>query len=162
MQPGAGKMFHEGKLSIGRDMKNGKRIGNYASGGREGQAVPTEPSVSWPRSSHRVSTSLGTTGARCRCPMPPTPPSWQSRSIRRWWERLGRTGFRKATKLMITADTSGSNDCWVRACKYPVRAAYDPNCHPTGQRVSDNDHYAIPLVLLGRHGKWTHGIAPAA
>jgi hypothetical protein len=38
-------------------------------------------------------------------------------SIRKWWKQLGRTRFPSATRLMITADSGGSNGYRVRAWK---------------------------------------------
>ena len=38
-------------------------------------------------------------------------------SIRRWWNKLGRSRFPDATRLMITADCGGSNGYRVRAWK---------------------------------------------
>jgi DDE family transposase len=38
-------------------------------------------------------------------------------SIRRWWRNLGRTRYRQATRLLITADCGGSNGARVRLWK---------------------------------------------
>jgi hypothetical protein len=38
-------------------------------------------------------------------------------SIRRWWQEIGRTRYREATRLLITADGGGSNGSRVRLWK---------------------------------------------
>jgi hypothetical protein len=38
-------------------------------------------------------------------------------SIRRWWEKMGRERFPEATRLLITADSGGSNGYRIRAFK---------------------------------------------
>jgi transposase len=43
-----------------------------------------------------------------------------------------------------------------------VRCAYDPNWYPTGERISDHDHNAIPLIRHDWHGDWNYTITPAA
>ncbi len=40
-----------------------------------------------------------------------------------------------------------------------VRAAYDPDWYPTGQRVSDVDFATIPLAPHDWHGDWNYTIA---
>ncbi len=41
-------------------------------------------------------------------------------SIRRWWNRLGKTRFPDATRLLITADAGGSNGYRVHAWKWQL------------------------------------------
>ena len=42
-------------------------------------------------------------------------------SIRRWWTRMGQSLYRKATRLMITADCGGSNGNRVRLWKHALQ-----------------------------------------
>jgi len=42
-------------------------------------------------------------------------PAFAVASIARWWERMGKTRYRDATRLMITADAGGSNSYRSRA-----------------------------------------------
>ena len=46
-------------------------------------------------------------------------------SIRRWWERMGRRRFPRATELLITADGGGSNSPRSRLWKVSLQALAD-------------------------------------
>jgi len=46
-------------------------------------------------------------------------------SIRRWWKRMGRRRFPRATKLLITADGGGSNSSRSRLWKVSLQALAD-------------------------------------
>lgn len=43
------------------------------------------------------------------------------RSIRRWWQHMGRPGYRAATTLLITADAGGSNGARLRLWKWELQ-----------------------------------------
>jgi hypothetical protein len=43
------------------------------------------------------------------------------RSIRRWWQHMGRPGYRSATTLLITADAGGSNGARLRLWKWELQ-----------------------------------------
>lgn len=43
------------------------------------------------------------------------------RSIRRWWQRMGRPVYRKARALLITADAGGSNGTRLRLWKWELQ-----------------------------------------
>jgi transposase len=43
------------------------------------------------------------------------------RSIRRWWQHMGRPGYRTATTLLITADAGGSNGARLRLWKWELQ-----------------------------------------
>ena len=42
-----------------------------------------------------------------------------------------------------------------------VQCTYDPNWHPTGEKISDADFKTIPLVTHDWHGDWNYDIVPA-
>ena len=48
--------------------------------------------------------------------------SFAVNSIRRWWQTMGRKRYRKATRLVITADGGGSNGSRVRLWKLELQA----------------------------------------
>ncbi len=50
------------------------------------------------------------------------PASFAVNSIRRWWQTMGRKRYRKATRLVITADGGGSNGSRVRLWKLELQA----------------------------------------
>ncbi len=43
------------------------------------------------------------------------------RTIRRWWAKMGRPGYRRARSLLITADAGGSNGARVRLWKWELQ-----------------------------------------
>jgi hypothetical protein len=43
------------------------------------------------------------------------------RTIQRWWDKMGRPGYRRATTLLITADAGGSNGARVRLWKWELQ-----------------------------------------
>jgi transposase len=53
-------------------------------------------------------------------------------SIRRWWRSMGRPAYPKATRLLITADSGGSNGSRVRLWKVELQKLADE----TGLRIS--------------------------
>jgi hypothetical protein len=62
--------------------------------------------------------------------------AFAARSIRRWWESMGSDAYPTAARLLITADSGGSNGARVRLWKLEVRKLADENgleisiCHP--------------------------------
>ena len=46
-------------------------------------------------------------------------------TIRRWWQEIGRTRYREATRLVITADGGGSNGSRVRLWKRELQRLAD-------------------------------------
>jgi hypothetical protein len=46
-------------------------------------------------------------------------------SIRRWWNLMGRSGYPGATRLLITADSGGSNGSRLRLWKTQLAALAD-------------------------------------
>ena len=46
-------------------------------------------------------------------------------SIRRWWRWMGRPSYRKARRLLITADSGGSNGARVRLWKWELQQLAD-------------------------------------
>lgn len=42
-------------------------------------------------------------------------------AIRRWWEKLGRTRYRQATRVLVTADSGGSNSSRCRLWKVELQ-----------------------------------------
>ena len=53
-------------------------------------------------------------------------------TLRRWWEKMGRVRYPKATELLITADGGGSNGVRVRLWKVALQQLADQ----TGLRIS--------------------------
>ena len=67
--------------------------------------------------------------------------AFAAQSIRRWWESMGTEAYPKAGKLLITADSGGSNGTRVRLWKLELQKLADETgleisiCHlPPGNR----------------------------
>ncbi len=49
------------------------------------------------------------------------PATFATRSIRRWWQHMGRPVYRDATTLPITADAGGSNGARLRLWQWELQ-----------------------------------------
>ena len=58
--------------------------------------------------------------------------AFAAQSIRRWWESMGKGAYPKAVRLLITADSGGSNGARVRLWKLEVQKLADE----TGLKIS--------------------------
>ena len=58
-------------------------------------------------------------------------PAFAVASLRRWWEEMGKSRYREARELYITADAGGSNGYRLRAWKHELQRFADE----TGVRV---------------------------
>lgn len=93
------------------------------------------------------------------------------RSIRRWWNAAGRDACPAAGRLLITADSGGSNGYRTRTCKTElaivgsiattttktglrVHTELDTNPYPTGIQVSDDEIAVLPITRHRFHGDW--------
>jgi hypothetical protein len=82
-------------------------------------------------------------------------------SIRRWWERMGRARYPKATRLMITADAGGSNSYRSRLWKTELaRLAADIGlaitvCHfpPGTSKWNKIEHRLFSFISMNWRGR---------
>jgi hypothetical protein len=82
-------------------------------------------------------------------------------SIRRWWNQTGRSRFPKATTLVITADTGGSNGPRVRAWKWHLaRVAAETGleitvCHypPGTSKWNKIEHRLFSFISMNWRGQ---------
>src|SRR2546427_7522608 len=61
---------------------------------------------------------------------------FRSRTIGRWWRKMGRPRYRRARSLLITADAGGSNGARVRLWKWEL------------QRLANRTRLAITVCHL--------------
>ncbi len=82
-------------------------------------------------------------------------------TIRRWWERMGRTRYPDATRLLITADAGGSNSARSRLWKTELaRLAADIGlaitvCHfpPGTSKWNKIEHRLFSFISMNWRGK---------
>lgn len=82
-------------------------------------------------------------------------------SIRRWWDRLGRTVYPQATRLLISADGGGSNGSRVRLWKLELQRLADETgltimvCHlpPGTSKWNKIEHRLFAFITQNWRGK---------
>jgi len=114
-----------GQPVISVDCKKKELVGDYANGGKEWepQGSPTRVGVHDfpdPEVGKAIPYGVLDIGANegwVNVGDDHDTPAFAVASIARWWERMGRLRYPKATRLMITADAGGSNSYRSRAFK---------------------------------------------
>ena len=82
-------------------------------------------------------------------------------SIRRWWRWMGRTSYPKAKRLLITADSGGSNGARVRLWKWELQQLADETgleitvCHfpPGTSKWNKIEHRLFSFISQNWRGK---------
>jgi hypothetical protein len=82
-------------------------------------------------------------------------------SIRRWWRWMGRRGYPKAQRLLITADSGGSNGARVRLWKWELQQLADETgleisvCHfpPGTSKWNKIEHRLFSFISQNWRGK---------
>jgi len=82
-------------------------------------------------------------------------------TLRRWWEKMGRSRYPKATELLITADGGGSNGSRVRLWKVSLQQLADQTglrisvCHfpPGTSKWNKIEHRMFSHISLNWRGK---------
>ncbi|MGH9089701.1 MAG: ISAzo13 family transposase, partial [Acidimicrobiales bacterium] len=114
-----------GQPVISVDCKKKELIGDYANGGKEWEpeGTPTRVGVHDfpdPEMGKAIPYGVLDVGANegwVNVGDDHDTPAFAVASIARWWERMGKARYPKATRLMITADAGGSNSYRSRAFK---------------------------------------------
>ena len=124
-----GEYLAAGEPVISVDTKKKELIGNYANGGREWEPAgqPTEVNVhdfadralgefakAIPYGVYDITNNEGWVNVGDSADTA----EFAVESIRRWWSTLGRVRFPNATRLLITADSGGSNGHRPKAWKW--------------------------------------------
>jgi len=81
-------------------------------------------------------------------------------TIRRWWYGMGQASYPKATQLLITADSGGSNGSRVRLWKVELQTLADETglelraCHlPPGTKWNKIEHRLFSFISQNWRGK---------
>jgi len=87
--------------------------------------------------------------------------AFAAHSIRRWWESMGRAAYPRAGKLLITADSGGSNGARVRLWKLELQKLADETgleisiCHlpPGTSKWNKIEHRLFSFISQNWRGK---------
>jgi hypothetical protein len=93
-------------------------------------------------------------------------------SIRRWWRSMGKPVYRQAQRLLITADSGGSNGSRVRLWKLELQKLADETrlhisvCHlpPGTSKWNKIEHRLFSFISQnwrGNHSDWLKGASEA-
>jgi len=82
-------------------------------------------------------------------------------SIRRWWQQMGRHCYPRARKLLITADSGGSNGCRTRLWKVELQKLADQVgkditvCHfpPVTSKWNKIEHRLFSHISMNWRGR---------
>jgi Rhodopirellula transposase DDE domain len=87
--------------------------------------------------------------------------AFAAQSIRRWWESMGQEAYPQATRLLITADSGGSNGARVRLWKLELQRLADETgmeisiCHlpPGTSKWNKIEHRLFSFISQNWRGK---------
>jgi hypothetical protein len=87
--------------------------------------------------------------------------AFAAQSIRRWWESMGANAYPEAARLLITADSGGSNGARVRLWKVELQKLADETgleisvCHlpPGTSKWNKIEHRMFSFIRLNWRGK---------
>jgi hypothetical protein len=168
----AGERLAAGEPVISVDTKKKELIGSYANGGREWQPAKKPERVNVhdfadralgefakaiPYGVYDVGNDEGWVSVGDSADTA----EFAVESIRRWWNTLGRTRFPNATRLMVSADSGGSNGYRVRAWKWHLaRLAAETGlkitvCHypPGTSKWNKIEHRLFSFISMNWRGR---------
>ncbi len=168
----AGERLARGEPVISVDTKKKELIGPYANGGREWQPAKGPERVNVhdfadralgefakaiPYGVYDVGNDEGWVSVGDSADTA----EFAVESIRRWWNALGRTRFPHATRLLITADSGGSNGYRTRAWKWHLaRFAAETGltitvCHypPGTSKWNKIEHRLFSFISMNWRGR---------
>jgi hypothetical protein len=164
------KMFlaaHEPVISV--DTKKKELVGNFKNNGREWRRKGTpepvnihdfiDPKLSRavPYGVYDISNNVGWVSVGTDHDTA----SFAVNAIRRWWRTMGTKRYRKATRLMISADGGGSNGYRVRLWKVELQKLADELklpitvCHlpPGTSKWNKIEHRLFSFITINWRGK---------
>jgi transposase len=168
----AGSFVDDGQPVISVDSKKKELIGNYANGGAEwapagepertnvhdfadpelGEYAKVIPCGIYDVLNNEGWVNVGDTADTA---------AFAVKSIRRWWHQIGQVRFRRATRLLITADAGGSNGYRVRAWKVELARFADETglditvCHypPGTSKWNRIEHRLFSFITINWRGR---------
>jgi transposase len=129
-----------GQPTVSVDAKKKELVGPFKNGGREwqpkGEPVPANvydfPNLAEGKAVPYGVYDLAQNAGWVSVGTDHDTPAFAVASIRQWWTRMGRPAYTKATELLITADSGGSNSIRARLWKVELQRLADQ----TGLRIT--------------------------
>jgi len=160
---------HRGQPVVSVDTKKKELVGDFKNGGREWRPKGDPEQV---RVYDFVDKTLGKANP-CGVYDPTANVGWVSvgvdhdtaefavETLRRWWEKMGRSRYPAATELLVTADGGGSNGSRVRLWKVALQRFADQTgmsisvCHfpPGTSKWNKIEHRMFSHISMNWRGK---------
>ncbi|MCX6631372.1 MAG: ISAzo13 family transposase [Candidatus Solibacter sp.] len=167
----ARRYLKQGEPVISVDTKKKELVGDFKNGGREwqpqGQPEPVRVHDSEIREPDKGKVApygvydLGRNMGWVSVGVDHDTAAFAVESIRRWWRWMGRPGYPRAKRLLITADSGGSNGARVRLWKWELQKLADETgleisvCHlrPGTSKWNKIEHRLFSFISQNWRGK---------
>jgi hypothetical protein len=164
----AGKFLAAGDPVISVDTKKKELVGEYTNKGREwqpkGQPVPVNGHdfpAGVPKAIPYGVYDVGADDGFVTVGVDHDTAAFAVNAIDTWWQRVGRSRYPNATKLMITADAGGSNGYRLRAWKrdlaaFAARTGLEVTvCHypPGASKWNRVEHRLFSFISINWRGR---------
>ena len=159
----------EGEPVISIDAKKKENIGNFKNNGAEYHKKGEAPKVldhDFPVSKNGKATpygmyDIGKNKGFVNVGISYDTAEFAGNSILKWWETIGKTDYPNATKLMLTADSGGSNGYRVRLWKVTLQKianrlnmpVYVMHYPPTTSKWNKVEHRLFSFISINWRGK---------
>lgn len=165
----AAKYMRGGEPVLSVDAKKKERVGAFKNGGRQWRAkgqpekvnVYDFPSLGVGTAVPYGAYSLQRNEGMVNVGMSHDTAEFAVESIRRWWRKVGRRAYPKATRLLLCADGGGSNGSRNRAWKYHLQELADESaleitvCHypPGTSKWNKIEHRMFSFISMNWKGQ---------
>jgi len=160
------EFLHSGQPAISVDTKKKEQVGDYKNGGREWRPKGQPESVQVHDFGKQKDVpygvyDLGQNAGWVSVGTDHDTSAFAVESIRRWWNMMGREAYPKASQLLITADSGGSNGARVRLWKLELQKLADEAglqisvCHfpPGTSKWNQIEHRLFSFITKNWRGK---------
>lgn len=162
----ATEFLNSGQPTISVDTKKKEQVGDYKNGGREwrpkGQPEPVQVhDFAKQKDAPYGVYDLGQNAGWVSVGTDHDTSAFAVESIRRWWNMMGRESYPNARRLLITADSGGSNGSRVRLWKLELQKLADETgleisvCHfpPGTSKWNKIEHRLFSFITKNWRGK---------
>ena len=162
----AAEFLHSAQPAISVDTKKKEQVGDYKNGGREWRPKGQPELVQVHDFGKQKDVpygvyDLGRNAGWVNVGTDHDTSAFAVESIRRWWNTMGRASYPQARKLLITADSGGSNGSRVRLWKLELQKLADETgleisvCHfpPGTSKWNRIEHRLFSFITQNWRGK---------